>query len=124
VEWTPLEIGDDLENNAKHQSLMERNRAHLVVHGETLPGWLQDRVRELNQWRPGGTAGPRPQAILLADPKRGDKTEEEILVKGVDLLEAYTPLPVCDALKPFLQRLRPVAAAAAADLGAQPGAPA
>jgi len=119
VEWPPNSLNsDELTGNPEHQKLMRRNSAHLVVHGETGEGWIQDRIRELNEVQQQGTissqttspqAIPR-QAIYLANPRRDDK--EDILVHDIVLLEGYAPSAVGDVLKPYLDRIGGTAAAA------------
>ena len=54
VEWTPLSSGD-LSSDAQHRKLLERNQAHVIVHGNTGDGWLQDRISEIAGQ---GGAGP------------------------------------------------------------------
>src|SRR5262249_38932641 len=102
VEWTPISLdGIDLTGNQDHEKLLRRNNAHLVLHGETSEAWIQDRIRELNNFR---LPGARPvQAIYLADPRRDDK--ESILVRDIGLLEGYLPTTVADAVRPFLDQI-------------------
>jgi hypothetical protein len=103
VEWTPLSCGD-LSIDAQHRKLLERNQAHIVVHGKTTDGWLQDRVRELAE-RTGF------RAIYLADPQREDK--DDILVRDIELVEGYNPTVPGEALKPVIGKLKSIRAAAA-----------
>jgi hypothetical protein len=108
VEWTPISIAaGELTGNPEHEKLLRRNRAHLVLHGDTKEGWLQDRIRELNAVRTPGTAPI--QAIYLAEPHRGDK--DDLLVRDVLLLNAYLPVTVADAVQPFLAELGQVSSA-------------
>ncbi len=101
VEVTPASLAQtDLTGNAEHEKLLQRNGAHLVVHGESSEAWLQDRIRELSRMRRSGRAPL--QAIYLANPQREDK--DEILVRDVSLLQGYAPVTVADALKPFLDQ--------------------
>jgi hypothetical protein len=103
VEWTPIALpSEELGSNTDHDKLLRRNRAHLVIHGETSEAWIQDRIRELNANRTAG-ASSRPQSIYLANPQREDK--DDILVRDVSLLQAYSPVTVADALAPFLAEL-------------------
>jgi hypothetical protein len=108
VEWTPIGIGD-LATNQEHQKLLRRNRAHLVLHGETTEAWIQDRIRELNAIRRTGTLPV--QAIYLANPRRQDK--DDILVRDISVLEGYPPVALATALEPLLACLS----------GAGPGGP-
>jgi TIR domain len=102
VEWTPVSLNsEDLASNPEHLKLMRRNNMHLVLHGDTDDGWIQDRIRELNERRERGHV--RSQAIYLANPRRDDK--DDILVRDVELLEAYANVPVADVLKRYLDDL-------------------
>ena len=106
IEWTPIGI-DDLAASAEHQRLLARNHGHLVLHGQTSEGWLQDRIRELAAARQDG--GPRVQAIYVADPERPDK--DDILVHDVEVLPGYSPASIGASLQPFLQALEEAARA-------------
>jgi hypothetical protein len=101
VEWTPISVAGNLAGNAEHDKLLRRNQVHLVVHGVTNDGWIQDRIRELDDARAAGVASV--QAIYLADPYRDDK--DDVLVNEIGLLRGYAPTPVADALHPFVTAL-------------------
>jgi hypothetical protein len=96
VEWTPLSSGD-LSDDPQHRKLLERNEAHIVVHGKTSDGWLQDRVRELSD-----RTGLR--VVYLADPHTDDK--EDILVRDIELVEGYSPAIPGEALQPVIGKLK------------------
>ena len=100
IEWTPSGV-DDLSTSEEHKKLLRRNRTHVVLHGETSEGWLQDRIRELNDMRQGGI---RFQAIYLAHPVRDDK--DEILVRDIAVLKGYPPASVGSTLESFLHSAR------------------
>jgi hypothetical protein len=101
VEVTPASLAQvDLTGDPEHEKLLQRNRAHLVLHGETSDGWIQDRIRELDDLRAAGRSAV--QAIYLANPRREDK--DDILVRDIALLPGYSPLTIADALKPFLEQ--------------------
>jgi hypothetical protein len=103
VEWTPVALAaTDLTGNPEHEKLLQRNGAHLVLHGATSELWLQDRIHELNRVRQAAGAAAPVQVIYLADPRRDDK--DEILVRGIDLVEGYGPQTVGGALQPFVDR--------------------
>jgi TIR domain len=105
VEWTPVSVNSNsLGDDQEHLKLMRRNDMHLVVHGDTDEGWIQDRIRELGETREHG--GVRSQAIYLANPRRDDK--DEILVHDVELMDGYSNGPVADVLKPWLDHLSAV----------------
>jgi hypothetical protein len=43
------------------------------------------------------------QAIYLANPRREDK--DDILVRDIDVLEGYPPVPVAEVLKPYVDHV-------------------
>jgi hypothetical protein len=103
VEWTPLSAGQvDLSGNPEHEKLLLRNVAHVVIHGATNDGWIQDRIRELDTHRLRRPASV--QAIYLADPHRSDK-DEILAAPAILQLNGYTPATLLQALQPLLDQV-------------------